>query len=78
MVNTFVPLVQNNNFLLMQSCKCGSVNFHVIESTIWNAHVNKTSGTLECSLGESEIEKVICKGCNAEYTQDDFSEVAFN
>lgn len=64
---------------MLKCKKCGSKDFWVNEGYCWKAFVDD-EGVLQCTNPTAEIEAIICKKCNAEYSERDFDfkEINFN
>ena len=57
--------------------RCGSTEFFVHESYVWNATVDD-DGLLGCTNADSTIDTITCVECPAEYGADDFVSLDFN
>ena len=58
-------------------CKCGSEDFWLNESLGWKCFVGD-DGALECHNKANDISSIVCKQCDAVYSEENFSEINFN
>lgn len=61
----------------MKKCKCGSVNFTIVESIVHKATLLE-NGILEAfSIQENSIDNIECRGCGEAFAIEEFKDISF-